>query len=164
MSWLERDENLPCCPGLGAVTDEEFICRILVRRVVEPLNYEWISKKDLFPVSDFSNKCGEQDGLSVDRSSCLSDCEIWERSERRAKERSGRVACSSISASVSKIRKFQWDELEGHSCKIFDDPLEANAEHAVLRANDQIPIEERSLFVAAIKKLFDVERGIPNKE
>lgn len=159
MSWFDRNENTACCDGPGPVENDELVCRILVKRTIEPLFYEWISRRELFPSPNFSNLCGDQDGLSVDRSYGLDDCTIDRRSTERAEKGNNRIANGGLEAPVNRIRQLRWLDPSTQICKIYDDPMNANPEHAVIRLTEEIPDEERSLVVAKVKELFDNPRG-----
>ena len=159
MTWTGREESVACCDGLGPVQDNEAVCRILIKRTVEPLFYTWFARKDLFPDGVFSNVCGTQDGLSVDRSSNLSDDEVSSRSAARAALGNNRMSNGGLQAEVSAIRAIaRWDD-PSNAFRIYDDPLQNNLQHAVIRGCENIPDEDRASLMIELEELFTTPRG-----
>jgi hypothetical protein len=159
MTWFERSELRACCDGTGPVSDQEKIARILFKRTAEPLHYEWLPRSELFPKDSFSNDCGEQDGLSVDRSGSLSDDEINKRSALHAGHRPNRNPNGALEADVRSVRELRWLDNDTQVCKVYDDPRNDNDEHAVVRAAVDIPKEDQSIFVRQVRDLFKLPRG-----
>jgi hypothetical protein len=159
MTWFERNERKACCDGAGSVSDQEKISRILFKRTAEPLHYEWLPRSELFSKVGFSNECGEQDGLSVDRSELLDDEEIDQRSAHRANVRPNRIPNGALQADVKSVRDLRWLDVDTQVCKVYDDPKNDNGEHAVVRAAEDIPDEDRSIFVRQVRDLFKMPRG-----
>lgn len=159
MSWSGRDEGAPCCEGLGSVEHTECVCRIIIKRTKEPLYYSWFARADLYPPEAFSNECGTQDGLSVDRSRDINDEEIGRRSADRAATRPNRIANGGLEAEVDAIRSIERFDEESPAFKVYDDPLDSNQEHAVIRGVESAPEEDRSLLIDELESLFSRPRG-----
>lgn len=159
MTWAGRDESVACCDGPGPVQDAEAVCRILIKRTAEPLFYSWFARKDLFPSGEFSNDCGSQDGLSVDRAADLSEDEITARSAARAAAGNNRRSNGGLQAEVGAIRAIVRHDQTSNAFRVYDDPLQSNAEHAVIRGFDDIPEEDRAVLMGDLEELFETSRG-----
>lgn len=159
MTWSGRDEGVACCQGMGAVGSGEQVTRILVKRTAEPLFYTWFARRDLFPTPDFSNNCGVQDGLSVDRSTNLTDLQITARSAARAAKGNNRISNGGVEAKVELVRSVMQIEQQVPAFRVYDDPIDGNPEHAVIRGCEEIPEEDRATVMGELESLFVNPRG-----
>ncbi len=153
--WSGRSEDEPCCHGpLGPVRNDEQLARLTFQRTKEPLHYKWIQRKELFPRDNaFSNVCGAQDGMSVDRSSDLSNQQLIDRSEVHARRGNHRLGNGAYVADAGAVRAIHSPSGEC-AFRIYDDPLQDNDEHAVIRGRILVPEEERTFVMIDLEELF----------
>jgi hypothetical protein len=165
--WTTRSESEAFCEGpLARVDSTEAVARLIVRQ--EPNEgYNPFQRSDLLPPKkrDIENTCGEQDGLSVDRCRGLSADELIARSALRAEVSNARrvergkapnqfPAGASV-AEVSDLRAIGSPGLPGRQVVfVYDDAMEDNAEHAVIRLSEHVPEEEVALVLLDLKNAF----------
>lgn len=139
MSWTGRSEAQPCCGVIpGEVKSQESLVRLLHTRIDEP-EYEPISRRELMAPKDFSNACGQSNGVSVTRSTHLSDDEVCQRAESLAALRAGREGRGGIVASVEAVRAVRLPGNDRQVCFVYDDPTADDEWHAVIRACETLP-------------------------
>lgn len=161
MSWDCRDEASATCPGpYGPVTNNEQVSRLLIRRTKEPLNWTPFNQKDLYPIApNIDNACGTergQDGCSVDRFDHLDPTAVIARSDQFAAHGKNRVGHGALVANVGEIRSITAEDTpELPAFRIYDDSIQTNPEHAVIRGCLHVPIEERPSVVGALQYLFE---------
>ena len=135
------------CPGpLGAVAAGEVVAKLLHTGNVDPKTKAF-RQDDLFPPTDFSNQCGQSTGSSVDRCGDLSDDQVLERSVQFAARRTKTpppIACGARVADVDALRTISIPEHEGQLVFVYDDPLEDNERHAIIRGRAGLPRPDRS--------------------
>lgn len=160
--WTDRDETAQCCPGpLGRVDDAEPLARTKIKRTKEPLFWTAFNLTDLYPPlkREADNECLSaygQDGFSVTRAGQLTDRELHERSDAFAalgKNRVGDGAFVAVAAHIRAIRSIESGDVVAY--RIYDDPIESNKEHSVIRGCLDIPEEERSSVMADLQDLFE---------
>jgi hypothetical protein len=101
----------------------------------------------------FTNECGVADGCSVDRANELTDAALKERAAIRAGEGADRRPQGAIVASVDALRAIT-SPLDGTTpvVRIYDDPMEENPQHAIIRVHEGLP---RPAFDAVRVKIIE---------
>lgn len=127
--------------------------------------YTPFQRSDFFRGPAPFNDCGEQHGCSVDRMIDLADDEIRTRSATKAavsNQRAvsaGRPALMSgdggLLAQVSELRLIRREGApQEQVIFVYDDARDDNPHHAVLRAADAIPDEERRSVIRKVERQF----------
>lgn len=176
MNWTARCESDPYCEGaLGRVSSDEKVARIVIRQEPDQ-GYNPFQRSELLPPKkrEPDNTCGQQDGLSVDRSSNLSRDQLYARSVARAfakneiRKANGKPANQSpegaVVAEVERLRQISRPSMEGKQVIfIYDDALPDNQQHAVIRVSASVPDEEVALILDDIRRAFDQRVGPPGR-
>ena len=157
MGWTSRSEESACCPGPhGAVARGEHIARLLHNKLTSPPGDPFL-RSHIFPdmKKGFSNVCGEADGLSVVRSSTLSENDVRQRSAVFAQTKTGSAPDGAFVASVDELRAIEVDSRKGEKIVfIYDDPLSTEHLHAVLRGLETLDRPEQSMARDRIRDAF----------
>ena len=155
--WTRSSDDEQCCPsGLGAVESVETIARLTLIRTKEPLGYNPFNRRDLFSADDTpNNDCGNKDGCSVDRRDTLSDYIILKRSDDFAARGNNRVGNGAYLVKVETLRHHRLETMPNQQVLfVYDDPMPENAEHAVIRATNEVADEERGILLGDLKEYF----------
>lgn len=155
MSWTGRPDNQACCgDSPGAIDAKERVAHLIHSRNSEPPS-SGLKRDTLQPNGDFSNNCGDSDGLSVDRCDGLSIGQLRERSTNLAEIRVGRTARGARIASVQALRAIGFaDDPNGRAVYVYDDPRNDNSEHAVIRVTEHAGRPEFELIRTALIDAF----------
>lgn len=161
MGWTSRSEGIACCPGaLGPLRDVETVARLIVGKVDEP-DFEPIRRSELFPNgADFSNICGDSDGLSVARNSALSNEAVKIMSVAQANQRPGRNARGAIVANVQDLRDVRIQNLPLQLIFIYDDAKKSDTTHAVVRCLESIDRPSQEQIRIEVRECFNVVIGM----
>lgn len=156
MSWTGRDDRSQCCPSdLGAPKDREKLARLLHSKIVEP-DFDPLRRSDFFPPKNgkFSNECGKSDGSSVVRTDGLSDDQIRQMAQAQAERRPGRTQQGALVATCRDLRKIRLDDAAHQQVFIYDDPLEDEPRHAVVRGDERLDRPDQDALREEIRETF----------
>jgi len=165
MPWTSRNEAAPCCAGeFGAVSSDEHVVRLRLKQYPQK-GYSPFQRTDFFRTSPPFNDCGQQEGCSVDRLLDLSDPQVRARSEAKAalsNQRSidaGREPLMSgdggLVACVADLRLVRREGAPAEQIIfVYDDARDDNPQHAVIRAADSVPDEERRSIIRKVELKF----------
>lgn len=95
--------------------------------------------------------------MSVDRCNNLSDDQLVHRSEIHAQRGNNRIGNGAFVAGAGEIRALT-DSAGNRAFRIYDDPLEGNHEHCVIRGCSEVAEEERSFVMIDLEELFSRNR------
>lgn len=155
MTWTGRNDDTPCCgDSPGAVASNETVAKYFHSGISEPK--AGFKRDRLKPPRDFTNNCGEADGLSVDRSDALSLAELRARSAQLAGQ--NREPLGGHLAHVADLRAITLiGDPHNRGVYVYDDPLEGNREHAVIRVSEHADRAEFDRIRDAIMQVFSVK-------
>jgi hypothetical protein len=156
MPWTTRCDATPCCGASpGCVNDNEPIARLLHSRIADPLSAAFNRDQLTRPDKPFSNVCGEADGCSVDRVAKLTQTQIRTRAVAMATLKDGRSAQGAVVALVSDLRAIPWPaDPKGQAVYVYDDPMDTNPEHALIRVSQHVSRAEFQVVRKAILAAF----------
>ncbi len=155
--WTGSPDDEQCCPSaLGAVGSDETLARMTLARTKEPFGHNWLRRQDLFPSDEPpNNECGKKEGCSVDRRDTLSDDVILKRSDDHAAKRDNRIGDGAYLVRVETLRHHRLETVPNQQVLfVYDDPMPENAEHAVIRATNEVADEERGILLGDLKEYF----------
>ena len=159
-SWAGRGETKACCSGLlGAVVSTESVARLRMIRT-PPQGYKAFRRSELFPRPgvDFSNVCGEADGLSVDRCDSLSHDALRTRSEHRAGASDERKGNGAVVAVVGAVRSIRLAGSEVFPVfVVYDDATTTNPEHSVIRGSELVPRAFQASLLDELIATFSID-------
>ena len=157
MNWNSRPDTIACCnDGYGAVCAGERVARLVHSNISKTRN-DPFKRSDIFNSDHkpFTNACGEADGLSVVRSTVLTDVEIVSRSIAQAIRVSGRAAMPTLFAPVALLRSIEAPGRNGDQVVfIYDDPRPDDQFHAILRGDHSLDRSDQSYVRDLIRDLF----------
>jgi hypothetical protein len=157
MNWNSRSDAVACCnDGYGAVCTGERIARLIHSGISKTPN-DPFKRSDIFNSDnkEFSNECGNADGLSVVRCAVLTDAEIESRSNAQAARISGRVPMPTLFASVALLRSIEALGRKGDQVVfIYDDPRPDDRLHAILRGDRSLDRPDQLFIRDRIRDLF----------
>lgn len=165
MPWTSRNDAAACCDGqYGPVSPAESVVRLRMKQYPQK-GYTPFQRSDFFRVQPPFNECGEQHGCSVDRMIDLSADEVRARSNSKARISNQRAASEGrpalmsgdggLLAQVSELRLIRRDGApEEQVIFVYDDARADNQQHAVLRAADSVPDEERRSVIRKVERKF----------
>ena len=137
MTWTGRADHQACCGASpGPISDGETIARLLHANIRVEENAH-LTRSELQPPRKrpLDNRCGQADGCSVDRSSRLTDEELLRRAAAHALTR---ISTGAIEWKAGDLRQIRADGDERQVVFIYDDPMNDNHEHAVMRVREDL--------------------------
>ena len=164
MPWTDRADSDQCCPGpLGEVGSAESVARLTLIRTAQPLNFTAFNQRDLYPPTNQEcvDACGTEEGqhgLSVARATNLTAEDLVARSDAQAARRPNRVGDGAFVALAADVRAIRSGDFPNDQVfMIYDDPIPSDPLHAVIRASEHVPLEERPTILGELQELFEAD-------
>lgn len=165
MGWTDRDDRQSKCEGpLGAVDDNERVAR-LVGTQVPNVGYNPFMRREFVPgPNGFDDTCGNSDGASVDRLLNLSEADVRARSAAKADSVNGRRIAQgktanmtpdgALVAEVEALRALRVADYPEQVVFVYDDPMDTNPQHAVIRVKPDLPATQLAGLIDDIRIAF----------
>lgn len=155
--WTSQTDKIARCDrASGAVDSSELVTRLLHTGNTPP-NVEIFRRSELFfdKKKRHSNICGDCDGVSLVRSSGLTDKEIIDRSNELANKRDGRESRGALTAQVSELRAISLENYgDQQIIFVYDDPKSDDELHAIMRADENITRPNQDFIRDRINSIF----------
>lgn len=139
MPWIPEDDSADRCgPDPGGVKDPEHVVKFVGEHewseTLEGLDNGALESNKICEQPDFSDTCGDSDGVSVVRSNLLTEEQIFAKQAAYC-ARSGFTSKGPARASVSALRAIRLQNLpDTQVVFVMDDPIPAEEPlHAVIR-------------------------------